>query len=64
MEITRISGFEPNDDKRCVVCEQRPTVNYVTRGQTHRSRLCGACYFGEADMLDPEKWNGPQEVNK
>jgi hypothetical protein len=24
----------------------------------HDSQICGACYFGCADMADPEEWAG------
>lgn len=38
----------PNYDVSCDTCSQTPTVG--------RSGMCGACYFGEADCIDPDNW--------
>ena len=40
--------FEPNYYIRCDTCRQKPTVNNY--------KLCGACFFGEADCIDPQNW--------
>lgn len=40
--------FEPNYEDECVTCGHVPTVN--------KTKLCGACFFGEADCIHPENW--------
>ena len=40
--------IEANYGKSCCTCSQSPTVG--------DSGLCGACFFGEADCIDPDNW--------
>ena len=47
----------PNYDKRCIVCGRKPTVTVrFEDGSIDHSELCGACYWGESDCIDPENW--------
>lgn len=50
---------KPNYDRKCLNCEQTPTVDiYDKDGKILRTHmdLCGPCCFGEADAVDPENW--------
>ena len=48
----------PNYEGVCEVCEQSPTVTIMQQEQTlYDSSLCGVCFFGTAQALDPDEWN-------
>lgn len=56
--VLEIEEFTPDYDTPCEVCDQTPTVDMTRAGRIIiKSNLCGPCMFGEAAMLDPEKWN-------
>lgn len=41
-----------------MVCGQKPTVLAVRNGEVvFETGMCGPCTWGEADMMDPRKWN-------
>ena len=49
--------FVPDYEIECCNCEQTPTVTIFQDGLIWaQSELCGPCYFGEADALDPDNW--------
>ncbi len=49
--------IEPNYEIPCEVCGQTPTVDIIfADGCVNHSELCGVCYWGEAECIDPENW--------
>lgn len=47
----------PDYNTPCENCGTKPTVDVVENGAVvYHSELCGACFFGEADMIDPSNW--------
>ena len=53
-----VDSYEPDYDSNCEACGDSPTVTVVKDGKTIASiGLCGPCTWGEAGMLDPDKWN-------
>lgn len=47
----------PDYDTPCEVCGQTPTVEVFADGkQIDLPNLCGPCFFGTAEALDPENW--------
>lgn len=61
MTVTPLQDLKltPNFNHTCVTCRCGPTVLLAKDGQVvHDSQICGACYFGCADMADPEEWAG------
>lgn len=50
-------GYVPNYSIACIVCDQRPTVDFHAPGEAvHHTELCGPCCFGEAACIDPKEW--------
>jgi len=47
--------FEPNYEKECITCEQTPVVE-IPKDDPGNGNLCGPCYFGTAEALDPDMW--------
>ena len=42
----------------CTICGASPVVGIKTpSGQIASTGLCGAHFFGQRSMLDPEEWN-------
>jgi hypothetical protein len=57
-EVMQIDSFKPDYRRKCVNCEQTPTVTGVKDGKViYRSEMCGPCTWGEAETLDPSTWD-------
>ena len=53
-----IDAYVANFEIACEVCGQTPTVECEKDGKIiHQVGMCGPCTWGEAAMLEPEKWN-------
>jgi len=50
--------LEPDFNRECDNCGATPTVTIVDTTSQSRDHtyICGACFFGEAAMLDSENW--------
>jgi hypothetical protein len=51
-------SFKPNYDGKCVACGSSPTVTGLDEDgkKLFGDQLCGPCFFGEAEAVDPETW--------
>jgi hypothetical protein len=49
-------SFKPDQDTPCGNCHQVPTVVLSGSGYGNTG-LCGPCYFGTAEALDPDTWS-------
>jgi hypothetical protein len=57
-EFFHVERYEPNYNRKCIACDQLPTVTAVVKGGKNREMdLCGPCCFGEAACIDPKVWN-------
>jgi len=57
-----MTEYQPNYDNECSVCGMDHTVTIVENERLVQDiDLCGVCTWGEAAMLDPDKWNEPVE---
>jgi hypothetical protein len=53
-----IDAYVANFEIECEVCGQTPTVECEKDGKiVHQVGMCGPCTWGEAAMLEPDKWN-------
>jgi len=58
MQIVSYHSAVPNDEGTCVACNQSPTVNFEANGKVVLATdLCGPCYFGTAEAVDPDNWD-------
>jgi hypothetical protein len=49
--------YVPDYDNDCCDCGQSPTVTIFQDGLDEaQTELCGPCYFGEDDALNPDNW--------
>jgi len=48
IECAHCGGIEPDYEHECDVCGQSPILPV--------SGMCGACTWGEAELIDPENW--------
>ena len=56
--VTKIDSYEPDYQRKCEVCGQRPVVTAVKDSKVlFRGAMCGVCTWGEAKLLDPKEWN-------
>lgn len=57
-EVIEIDEYTPNYRRRCLNCDQSPTVEGTKDGaRVMIADLCGPCTFGTADALEPSDWN-------
>ena len=57
-DVTELDSYEPDWEQNCENCGQSPTVTGVKDGLIVLDvGMCGPCTWGEAAMLDPDKWN-------
>jgi len=57
-EVVEIDSWQPDYQHKCIVCDATPVVTGVKDGKVvYQGEMCGPCTWGEAAMLDPEKWN-------
>jgi hypothetical protein len=50
---------DPHYGKKCVVCGQRPCVQFRRLDNdkiAYATDMCGPCTFGEAACIDPTEW--------
>jgi hypothetical protein len=46
----------------CIRCSAQPIVGLENdSGEITSAGLCGPCFFGDRNMLDPDNWNEPKE---
>jgi hypothetical protein len=60
--VTRVDSFEPDYEGECDSCSapanEQPLVTAWKHGRMiHHTHMCGPCTWGEADMIDPRRWN-------
>jgi hypothetical protein len=48
----------PDHIHNCEACGQSPVVQFANKeGKlVYNSGICGSCYFGTGEMLNPENW--------
>lgn len=54
----------PDYISSCCNCDNYPVVTFVyedTGALETDTEMCGVCYFGEAECVDPEEW--PEVIN-
>lgn len=51
-------NFTEDWKKECSICGAKPCVRIESDMGTTDTEMCGPHFFGEADMVDPDKWNG------
>lgn len=51
--------YEPDYESACDNCGAKPTVTVVDKkgNVLHSTEMCGPCTWGEAETVDPDKWN-------
>jgi hypothetical protein len=51
-----VNQYEPNFEEACYNCGSSPTVQVKFHVQPE-TNLCGVCFFGKPEMVDPDEWN-------
>ena len=59
MEEIKIDRYDPDYDNPCGNCGVVPTVLGLNKNGEiiYDSEVCGPCFFGEDETIDPETWN-------
>lgn len=57
-EVIEIDEYVPNYERKCIACDNKPTVEGLKDGaRVLIADLCGPCTFGTADAVEPSEWN-------